>query len=118
MDLESAFRKKREIEALFATRGRRRFALGVAIPPTGTNYAIAVRAASEDELPETALAAIQREAGGEVEVRYTGRISPIAGSPGAAGHAAAIGSSVAHYRCGAGTLGFFARRNDDEAIGL
>ena len=119
MDLQSAFVVKRSIEEIFATRTRRQFSLGVAIPSTGANYAIAVRAPSETELPDEALDAIRRKAAGEVDVRYTGRIRPIAGWAGSAGHTATIGSSVAHYECTAGTLGFFARRIDDEAaIGL
>lgn len=119
MDLTTALEVKRELTAMFAVRGssRRRFALGVAIPAEGAEYRIAVRAASEEDLPPAALDAIQRRTA-DLDVRYVGTISPSAAHALAVGRGAAIGASVGHGLCAAGTLGFFARRVADDAIGF
>lgn len=121
MDLQSAFELKERLEAFFGpyTRlGRRQFALGVAVPAQGAQYAIAVRAPSAAELRSEDLQDIRTAAAGEIDVRYTGPIIALGGGAGVGSSHLAIGSSVAHYRCSAGTLGFFGRSNRDQTIGL
>lgn len=118
MDLPTARAVQQEIEALFATRDlisrRRRFAVGLALSADPTQVAIAIRAVSEAELSRTDLSLITQRAqnaGGEVDVHYTGAITPISKATTASlADTLGIGSSVAHRRCSAGTLGFFARR--------
>lgn len=124
MNLESARGVKRELEMLFASkyrsgaRGKRRkFALGVAPGTTPTQYRIAVRAETEAELPGAALESIQKEAAGEVDLRFVGPIAALAG-PATVTKGAAMGASVAHFLCSPGTLGFFARKSSDKSIGL
>lgn len=123
MELQSALWVKRELSSFFdagAVRGPgRRFAIGVASPHAEpTEYRIAVRARAESDLSETALGRIERAAPGEVDVRFTGPIVASAQCAESAVRGAAIGASVAHFRCTAGTLGFFARKNSDRSIGF
>ncbi len=122
MDLRSAQDVKRELEAIFATRtrgGRRRkFAFGVATPTATTDYRVAVRTPSEGDLPQETLDIIRQRTAGEVDVRVIGPITAIGAHALSINRGVAVGASVAHYLCTAGTLGFFARRNSDGAIGL
>lgn len=125
MDFESALGLKNEISSLFRIRsgdGRRNFALGVTMPGAeASDFGIAVRARSKAALSENDLRIIEARAGGQVGVRYTGPITASAGIAAAAPGATerfGIGASVGHPRCKAGTLGLFARRNSDQAIGF
>lgn len=122
MDLETALSVKRELESLFARGGRgvrrRRFALGVATPVGAARYRIAVRAASKEDLSDDARAVIRKRTAGEFDVRLVGRITPSIADTLAISRGVSIGASVAHYRCSAGTLGFFARRISDGAVGF
>lgn len=126
MKLESARGIKNELNAIFSVtrgprRGRRKFALGV-VPRHGqaSEFGIAVRARTELELPPDILEVIENRAEGEVDVRYTGAIVATAGFAAAASaiRGVAIGASVGHVQCTAGTLGFFARRRSDQTIGF
>src|SRR5258706_549550 len=122
MDLTTALGVKRELAAMFAVRGsggsRRRFAIGVATPMQSTDYRIAIRAASEEDLPPATLDLLRCRTAGELDVRYVGTIFPNAAHALAVTRGAAIGASVAHSLCAAGTLGFFARRAADSAVGF
>jgi hypothetical protein len=122
VDLQAARAVKDDLEEIFATRGpdprRRGFALGLA-PSVQTEYELAVRAAEPEDLRAGDLAIIRRLAGNEFGVRYTGAITPLTGAAAAlTSRRFGIGSSVAHYRCHAGSLGFFARRAADGTIGF
>jgi len=122
MDLESARVVKRELEGFFRSRYRNepprgRFWLGIAPGAVPTEYGIAVRAETEADLPDAARRSIEELSKGPVDVRFTGRITALASVPGAT-RGAAIGASVAHRMCDAGTLGFFARKISDQSIGL
>lgn len=129
MDLDTARGLKQELWSL-VERARVRtgsgqserkpeLALGFAATPTYGDVTIAVRAESEEELPEFLADQMRRETDNQIDVRYTGEIKPLVG-PCTTGVARplAIGVSIAHWRCGAGTLGFFARRTSDGAIGI
>jgi hypothetical protein len=122
MDLTTALGVKRDLEAFFTTRTRgskrRKFALGVATPTATTDYRVAVRTPTAEDLPDTALDVIRRQTNGEMDVRVVGPIGALGAHTLAISRGVAIGASVAHYLCTAGTLGFFARRESDGAIGF
>lgn len=122
MDLEQARSVKRELDSLFSTRvrggGRRKFALGVATPVGATPYRVAVRAPSEEELPDDALEVIRARTAGELDVRFVGRITASSADPLSISRGVAIGASVSHYLCKPGTLGFFAHRTSDGVAGF
>lgn len=123
MDLKTALGVKRELEAIFTTRTRdprrrRKFALGVATPTATTDYRVAVRTPSMEALPANALEIIRRQTAGEMDVQVIGEIRALGAHALALSRGVAIGASVAHRRCGAGTLGFFARRAFDGAVGF
>lgn len=119
MELRTALSVKEELSEIFATRTTpRQFALGVAVQ-TSSQFAIAVRAPSAEQLRDDDLAMIRSRSAGEVSVQFTGAITPLTASDAiAASSPVRIGASVAHRRCTAGTLGFFARRKEDGAIGF
>jgi hypothetical protein len=118
MDLRTARAVKYELSEIFATRASpRRFALGVAVH--ARQFVVAVRAPSAEHLREEDLEMIRGRSADEVSVRYTGPIAPLTASQAVAGSPrVGLGASVAHHRSTAGTLGFFARRNDDGAVGF
>jgi hypothetical protein len=121
MDLATVRNVKRELESVFATRDGplRKFALGVATPTGKSGYRIAVRAAAERDLPRNSLNILRRRTAGEIDVQFVGRIMPTGGAHTLAiTRGLAIGASVAHPLCEAGTLGFFARRIADDGIGF
>ncbi len=119
MDLTTALAVKQELESIFTTRRKRRkFAFGVATPNETAGYRVAVRTPTADDLPQPALELIHRRTKGEVDVRVIGPIGALAAHALATSRGVAIGASVAHYLCTAGTLGFFARRNSDGALGF
>src|SRR5260221_12897052 len=120
MQLDDARGRKLDIRSFIATdvvrtRGEetaKAIAIGFAATARRDDYAIAVRSRSEELLPADVLESIRQRAGGEIDVRYTGRVSVERPAAGSAPRRLAIGSSVGHYRGTAGTLGFFAQRND------
>jgi hypothetical protein len=124
MDLQSALGVKQELVETFSRHriglrgGPRTFALGVAPGSRSVQYQVAVRAESEEDLPPEALDEIERAAAGEVDVRYVGRIEANTTGGASATRGPAIGVSVGHFLCTAGTLGFFARRNADGSVGF
>lgn len=121
MELSSARGLKTELRASFGPSDVRsaswpRIAIGLAPAKRPGDYHVAVRTAAE--LPPQILAQITSAASGEIDLRVTGEIeakAPLAGVPRSP---LAIGASIAHYRCSAGTVGFFARRRSDGAIGI
>lgn len=124
MDLQSALGVKQQLVESFSQErggvrgGPRNFALGVAPGAQPVQYRIAVRAESSADLPPETLSEIERNAAGEVDVRVVGRISASTGRAASAMRGPGIGASVAHFLCGAGTLGFFARKTSDQSIGF
>lgn len=122
MDLTTALSLKRELESMFTTRTRgpkrRKFAFGVATPTSTEGYRIAVRMPAAEDMPDHVLDYVRRKAADEVDVRVVGPIGPLAAHELAVSRGVAVGASVAHYSCTAGTLGFFARREHDGAIGF
>jgi hypothetical protein len=95
--------------------------LAIGFAPTGRrgDVHIAVRAESEEDLPQSVIDELSRRTKAQIDIRYTGEITPLVAS-----HVAPVagplepGASIAHYRCGVGSLGFFARRASDDAIGI
>lgn len=119
MQLHSALGLKQELDEVFASQTRdggpyrRRFALGVAPGARPLDYALAVRAPSPEELGQEELDVIAARSSGEIDLRYVGEITPLGHVRMAASAARlGVGGSVAHHRCSAGTLGFFARNGD------
>jgi hypothetical protein len=117
MDLREALDVKRGLDALFATRrgqGRpRKFALGLATPVDNLTYRVAVRAEKEGDVTDDERLLLEEETQGDLDVQVVGPIRPqSAAHPLAVTRGLAIGSSVAHRLCRAGTLGFFARKAD------
>lgn len=102
----------------FDGQKRPRFSLGVAPAPQAGQFRLAVRARWEDDVPPELTENLRRATAGELDIRFTG---PVEVKPADAGSAApylAVGASVGHYRCTAGTVGFFGRRLADGAIGI
>lgn len=95
-----------------------KIALGFATTRHPDEYAIAVRAQSEEDLPEEVRQSIETKANGQLDVQFTGPVRVSSATPGHAAQYLTIGSSIGHYRTSAGTLGFFARRQGDGAIGI
>jgi hypothetical protein len=133
MNLETARRIKQEIGSFvddvhrrpvdglrFGISKRRPRRLAVGIAPTGMRAAfhLALRAESEADLPQPLIEEIRRRTAKEVDVRFTGPIHPVAARDVALVRPLAIGASVAHYLGTAGSLGFFAQRSRDGAIGM
>lgn len=128
MDLETARGLKEELwafidETRVPTRGgqvlKPEVAMGFAPVGRRGDVHIAVRAESEEELPQSLADDLRRRAKKQIDIRYTGKIAPFVGSYVApAKRLLEVGSSIAHYRCGVGTLGFFARRASDGVTGI
>lgn len=95
-----------------------RVSLGVAPAPQPGEFRIAVRARSERDLPPGLTDELQRMTAGELDVLFTGPVEVRPAAPGNASPYLAVGASVGHYRCTAGTVGFFAHRVADGAVGL
>lgn len=129
MNFDDAVRARDQIAAFLnvdsvARRapGAPRVAIGIA-PGDSSMFKIAIRAPSEKELERALGEGIAREvnemADYEVDIRVTGEIAVERPTPShVAPPALAIGASVAHYNCTAGSLGFFAQRLSDSAIGF
>lgn len=127
MELQRARNAKRALETALASRVRdastkeRNFAVGLAPGVAETHYRVAIRAPAPESVTERDLRLIQRFAGDDYDLRYTGTIAPLTGASSAPSGSAPvlrIGDSIAHCRCTAGTLGFFARRTIDGVVGL
>lgn len=123
MDLDTARALKERLTSKLAPhfrsqRGAHSFAIGIATSTTDAEYGIAVRARVAEDLPSNARAVITNEARSDVDVRLTGPVRISAAHRLAITRGLAIGASIAHYRCTAGTLGFFARRIRDGVIGF
>lgn len=123
MDLESATNLKRELQSIFAIRVRGvtygKLAFGVAAPTAAADYRVAVRAPSEEDFPDEARRLVEQMTAGEADVRVVGSVRAIGAPALSANRCVSVGASIAHYLCNsAGTLGFFARRESDGAIGF
>ncbi|MGA8808797.1 MAG: hypothetical protein WB973_13055 [Thermoanaerobaculia bacterium] len=88
------------------------FAIGVAPGSQPQQFALAVRAATENDLIPDDLKVLTAKASGEIDLRYTGAIRPLGSAAPTTTTGCHIGASVAHHRCTAGTLGFFAAKHD------
>lgn len=89
--------------------------VAVGIAPRGQGeYRIAVRAREKTAKAMKEIERIRAAAGGEIDLRFTGRIIAATGGAGlaAAANALRIGASVGHVSSTAGTLGCFARGAD------
>ena len=119
MDLATVRHVKRELESVFADRHRpRKFALGVATPEGTRGYRVAVRATKEEDLAKNSLDILRDHTAGELDVQVVGRIRATGAHALASNRGFGIGASVARDRCNPGTLGFFARRISDDAVGF
>lgn len=124
MHLSSANDLKRKIRNTYGPADVRSdpgkaVAVGIAFGRQRNEYHVAVRVRSAQSLPASVKQGIEQLTRGEVDFRVTGPIEarlpeqpPVPRTP------LAIGSSVGHYRTTAGTLGFFARRITDGAVGI
>ncbi|HEX6100439.1 MAG TPA: hypothetical protein VF432_29260 [Thermoanaerobaculia bacterium] len=93
-------------------------AIGVALGTSPDEHKVAVRARSENDIDQKLLDRIRAQAGGEVDLRYTGPLEVLPVTDSMPSRRLSIGASAAHYGTASGTLGFFARRNADGAIGI
>lgn len=128
MEFETAVQVKRQLSSLLRIDGvrvrsdRPRVALGFAPKVNSNEYQIALRATSEEELDR----AFDKGVGGkvhaltesEIDVRITGPKKVVPPVEAAPVEPLRIGVSVGHYQTTAGTLGFFAQRLADGAIGI
>lgn len=94
-------------------------AIGVALGEHPDAYRIAVRAEDPDSVDQEILAEIRAKAKNEVDLQYTGplEIGPVH-DPTIPAKRLEIGASIAHYSVSAGSIGFFARRTSDGALGI
>jgi hypothetical protein len=130
MDLETARGLKQELLSFIdRTSIPRRGGRGEAKPTLAMGFApthprgdvhIAVRAETRAELPRSVADELRRRTKKQIDIRYIGEITPLLGPYIAlpTTRPLAVGASIAHCRCGPGTLGFFARRSSDGAIGI
>ena len=95
------------------------FAIGIAPGVSAGEYKIAIRVSERDTLTDRLISKIAEYAAGELDVRISLQVdNTLLPSAVAKQQVLSPGSSVAHYRCSAGTLGFFARRTLDNVVGL
>jgi hypothetical protein len=130
MDLETARGLKQELLSFIdrtsiprrGGRGEAKPALAMGFAPTRRrgDVHIAVRAETRAELPRSVADELRRRTKKQIDIRYIGEITPLIGPDIAppTTRPLAVGASIAHCRCGPGTLGFFARRSSDGAIGI
>jgi len=118
LDLRLALAHKYSLDRGGVRGGPRMFALGVAPSSRPSQYRLAVRAEVDADLPPETRAEIENEAGYETDIQIIGPIEAHVGRPASVSRQLAIGASIGHYLCGAGTLGFFARRNADLSLGF
>lgn len=123
MRLSSARDLKNEITADPRWRTARdekgvRMAIGIALGDHPDAFRIAVRAEAPDFVDQELLERIRQKAKGEVDEQYTGPLEIVPVHDPVPVKRLEIGASIAHYSCSAGTIGFFARRNSDGALGI
>lgn len=130
MELSEALHAKQEIFSALGlsyvrTRAEEpRFSVGISVPEqSASRFRVAIRARSHEELEDARaqgrLAVFARYPASELDIQITGPIAaqPVGPAP-MAKRRLSIGSSIGHYLCTAGTLGFFARRTADGVIGM
>jgi hypothetical protein len=130
MELSEALNAKQEIfSALGLTyvrtrAGEPRISVGVSVPDQSPNaFRVAIRARSQEELDRARAAGrldpFAKYPESALDIQITGPIvAPPVGQPMPATKRLSIGASIGHYLCTAGSLGFFARRTVDGAIGM
>lgn len=129
MNFEEALKARNQIAAFLnidSTKrrapGAPRVAIGIAPGDSGSTLKVAIRAPSKKELEralgEGIVEEVNEMAGYELDIRITGEIAAEPSHPASVTPALAIGASVGHYNCTAGSLGFFAQRLSDSAIGF
>jgi len=121
MRIESARDLKAELldEFLQPEPATARLAVGIAPGRNDGDYKIAVRVTNANEAVSRVVESIIKRAAHEADVRVMGPITMA--DPDVTVSTApplAVGAPVAHYRSAGGTLGFFARRLRDGAIGF
>lgn len=95
-----------------------RMAIGIALGDHPDDYRIAVRAESPESVDQEILARIKREATNEVDEQYTGPLEVLPVHDPVHNRRLETGASIAHYNVSAGSIGFFARRTSDGALGI
>jgi hypothetical protein len=117
MELRLALDLKTELRLRLPDRDRSRgdsplgaIAVGVAPREGLTDYCIAVRARSQDDLSDDVMRVLSNQLANEISLRITGPI--------AASSLLQIGASTGHRRGATGTIGFFARRDSDGSVGF
>lgn len=128
MEFETAVQVKRQLSSLLRIDGvrirsdRPRVALGFAPKADSNEYQIALRATSEQELDRVLDKGIgtkvQALTASEIDIRVTGPKKVTPPDERVPCEPLRIGASVGHYQTSAGTLGFFAQRIVDGAIGI
>lgn len=109
---------------LTRTGGRPRVAVGIAPTDRLTEFRIAIRAQTREDLEREFAsgkgAKVEEMAGSELDIRFTGPIRTyVPAEPVIAERFLRLGASVSHQDLpGAGTLGFFARRIVDGTLGI
>jgi hypothetical protein len=95
-------------------------AIGVALGNHPDGYRIAVRAPDPESVDQEILADIKAKAKNEneVDLQYTGPLEIVPVLDPVPVRRLEIGASIAHYSVLAGSIGFFARRITDSALGL
>lgn len=93
--------------------------IGIAPGALAGEYKIAIRVHEQSEVTDRLIAQIVDFASNEVDVRLSTQIiNQIPPSAESKQKPLTLGSSIAHYRCSAGTLGFFAERISDGVLGF
>jgi hypothetical protein len=130
MELSAALHAKQEIFVALGlsyvrtrTEDEARFSVGIATPADPRSFRVAIRARSAEALErarlEGRLDAYGKYPQSELDVQVTGRVVAPPAPPGRIGKKhLAVGASVGHVLCSAGTLGFFARRTADDTLGF
>ncbi len=115
MDYDSAINLKEEfllrLPPMIAVRGGEPppVGIGLALSDVEEDYRIAVRPRYQGDLTETARLYLERASNKELDIQATGAIEPTGLS---------VGCTTAHYKGRSGTLGFFALRTRDKAMGF
>jgi hypothetical protein len=104
----------------FFDRSPVKVSIGVSLTDRRKNFRIALRFQSDSAESRKFAKRVKLLTAGEVDIKVTGPIRAISGCNGT-NHVTrplAIGASVGHRDGPGGTVGFFARRTSDDAIGL
>ena len=101
-----------------------RVSVGISLPEQSPRaFRVAIRARSHEDLElarsHGRLGVLERYPESALDIQITGPIvaTPVGGQASTQKRLS-IGASVGHYLCSAGSIGFFARRDADGAIGL